>query len=255
MTCATIVSAVIATKPIRRSATSDEDVATLLPRSRAPRQTATAANPPVHASAPRASANGIAPSSGMPTIEIVSPITTASRAGTNSTSAIAPSSPELRADEARTPIERIQPGATTVSSSEIDQHEAQSKHGGRHRRKRPPAAPAPHRPAETEIEVRPDDDRCIDLPAHGCRRIDHRLTAHGHDITTDDCLRAQTQRAPDHHHVIVRVAVDRGVAAEDDDRLAGGRVRGQVVVAQHPEVHAVAAVTPPALPLLAPLLA
>src|SRR5688572_18654396 len=118
ITCATIVSPEIAIKPTIRSVTSEVEVATLLPRSRAPKHTATAANPPVQASAPSASANGMAPSSGIPTIEIASTTTTATNAGTNKISATAPRSPELSADEARTPMERTQSGATTVSSND-----------------------------------------------------------------------------------------------------------------------------------------
>jgi hypothetical protein len=77
------VSPQIATNPISRSATGDDDVVMLLPRSRAPRQAATAAKPPVQASAPSANATGIAPINGMPTIETTRPITTAINAGTN----------------------------------------------------------------------------------------------------------------------------------------------------------------------------
>src|SRR5262245_20497966 len=118
ITCATIVSADIATIPSSTSATSDEDVAMLLQRRRAPRHAATAANPPGHAKAPSPSDSRITPSSGIPTMEKTSPMTSAMRTGMNRISAAAPSSPELNTDEARTPIDRIQPGATTVSNSE-----------------------------------------------------------------------------------------------------------------------------------------
>jgi len=50
------------------------------------------------------------------------------------------------------------------------------------------------------------------------------------------------------------VSVDGRVTTDHDDRFMGCRVSGEVVVAEHPEVHAVVAVLAPALPLFAALL-
>jgi len=79
----------------------------------------------------------------------------------------------------------------------------------------------------------------VHAPVNLRLRIDVRRAAHGDDFTVHDGLGSDPHPAAEDDHVVVRMSVDGGGSADDDDRPVRGLARGQMVVAQDEDASAV----------------